>query len=273
MPEYIDIHAHTNFAAFDTDRDEVIKRALDKGVWMINVGTQKDTSAKALEIARQYDSGVYATVAIHPVHTAKSYHDEKELGDGGKAFTSRGEIFDSEYYEKLGADKKVVAIGECGLDYYHCDDTTKKLQHDVFQAHIEVANALGKPLMMHIRNAYADAYKIFEAHSKVHGHLHFFAGTWEEAKPFLDLGCTFSFTGVITFARDYDKIIRNLPLDRIMSETDCPYVSPTPYRGKRNEPSYVSEVVKAIATIRGEDLEKVKKALISNAERVFNLHS
>lgn len=172
-PEYIDIHAHTNFAAFESDRDLVIKRALESGVAIINVGTQKDTSRFAVELAQKYD-GVYATVALHPVHTSKSHHDEKELGEGGKAFTSRGEIFDIEYYKKLGADKKVVAIGECGLDYYHIDDDTKKLQQDVFRAHIEVANFLKKPLMLHIRNAYADAYELFKAHARVPRALTFF---------------------------------------------------------------------------------------------------
>ena len=271
-PKYVDIHAHTNFAAFNDDRDLVIRRTHDSCVAIINVGTQKDTSRFAVELAQKYD-GVYATVALHPVHTSKSHHDEKELGEGGKAFTSRGEIFDIEYYKKLGADKKVVAIGECGLDYYHLDDDTKKLQQEVFRAHIEVANFLKKPLMLHIRNAYADAYEIFKTHSKVHGHLHFFAGTWEEAKPFLELGCTFSFTGVITFARDYDEVIRNLPLENIMSETDSPYVTPKPYRGKRNEPLYVREVAHMIASIRNQDQEMVKKALVSNARRVFGLDS
>lgn len=103
------------------------------------------------------------------------------------------------------------------------------------------------------------------------GHLHFFAGTWEEAKLFLELGCTFSFTGVVTFARDYDEVIKKLPLEHIMSETDSPYVSPKRYRGKRNEPIYVREVVQAIASIRNQDLEIVKKTLVSNAQRVFNL--
>jgi TatD DNase family protein len=269
-PKYIDIHAHTNFAAYDADRDLVIRRALDSGVAIVNVGTQKDTSRLAVELAQKYD-GVFATVALHPVHTSKSFHDEKELGPGGKTFTSRGEVFDVAIYRYMASDPKVVAIGECGLDYYHMDDETKKVQQDVFRAHIELANELEKPLMLHIRNAYADAYQIFKAHAKVHGHLHFFAGTWQEAKLFLDLGCTFSFTGVITFARNYDEVVRGLPLDRIMAETDCPYVAPAPYRGRRNEPAYVVEVVKAIADIRGEDFEKVREAMVENALRVFGL--
>jgi len=275
-PQYCDIHTHVNFTAFDADREATIKRALDAGVWMINVGTQKDTSAKAVEMANQYKEGVYAAVAIHPVHTGKSYHDEKELGEGGKAFTSRGEVFDAEYYRKLAQDKKVVAIGECGLDYFRLEPESKKRQRETFAQHIALANEVGKPLMLHVRNgsgksAYRDALAMLKTDAKVKGDFHFFAGTWEEAKEILDFGFTLSFTGVITFAREYDEVIRNTPLMSLLSETDAPYVTPAPYRGKRNEPLYVAEVVKAIAGIRNEDLETVKKALFSNARRLFSI--
>jgi TatD DNase family protein len=139
---------------------------------------------------------------------------------------------------------------------------------------IDVANEVNKPLMLHLRNgsgrsAYLDAYEIIKNRAKVKGNLHFFAGSIAEAKPFLDLGYYFSFTGVITFARSYDEIIKYIPLDRIMSETDCPYVSPMPYRGKRNEPVNVIEVVKWIAKIKELDEEVVRKQIISNAEEFF----
>lgn len=275
-PEFIDIHAHLNFAAFDADRDEVIKRAHDAGVWMINVGTQKDTSRKAVELAGKYEKGVYAIVGLHPIHTAKSYHDEKELGEGGKEFTSRGEVYDISYYLELAKHPKVVAIGECGLDYYRLTPETKKKQQENFVQQIALANEVGKPLMLHVRSgsgrsAYRDALAILKSNAKVKGNFHFFAGSWEEAKEILNCGFSISFTGVITFARDYDEVIKNVPLDRILSETDCPYVTPAPFRGKRNEPLYVREVVKAIAAVRGEDLEKVSRALVANALKFFNL--
>lgn len=281
-PEYIDIHTHTNFSAFETDRDEVIKRALDAGVWLINIGTQKDTSAKAVEMANKYKEGVYAAVAVHPVHTGKSFHDEKELGEGGKAFTSRGETFDMEYYRKLAQDKKVVAIGECGLDFYRENqDSGFKIQEEVFRKHIELAIEVNKPLMLHVRNgsgrsAYREALSILKSYnlnlkSTLKGNFHFFAGTWEEAKEILDAGFSISFTGVITFTHDYDEVIKNAPLDRILSETDSPYVTPKPFRGKRNEPLYVQEVVRAIARIRNEPFEQVRKQLVLNASRLFNL--
>ena len=271
MPKYIDIHSHVNFKAFDDDRNEVIRRALDDDTWVINVGTQADTSRKAVEMANQYKEGVYAIIGLHPIHTGASFHDEKELGVGGVEFTSRGEMFDKNSYRELLKDKKVVAIGECGLDYYRCTPESIEKQKQAFIEQIELANEVGKPLMLHIREAYADALEILKEHSKVKGDVHFFAGNWEVAKAYLDFGFTLSFTGVITFTHDYDEVIRNTPLDMIMSETDSPYISPVPYRGKRNEPSYVREVAKKIAEIKNLPEEEVAKALIKNAQRVFGI--
>jgi TatD DNase family protein len=266
-----DIHAHVHFAAFDGDRREVMERTLQEGVASIQVGTQLDTSRAAVSLAESYPEGVYATVGLHPIHTSASYHDEKELGEGGKAFTSRGELFDAEKYRELARSGKVVAIGECGLDYYRLGENTKQVQKEVFEAQIALANELGKPLMLHIRNAYKDAYEMLKSLARVRGDVHFFAGTWEEAKLFLDLGFTLSFTGVITFARTYDEVVKNTPLDMIMTETDCPYIAPVPFRGKRNEPRHVREVVKQIALLRGETYETIAQATVENATRVFGL--
>jgi len=283
IPKYIDIHSHVNFKAFDEDRDEVVKRALENDTWVITVGTQLDTSKKAVEMANQYEEGVYAIIGLHPIHTGASYHDEKELGVGGKEFTSRGEIFNKESYRELlkdkKANKKIVCIGECGLDYYRCTPDSISKQKKSFIEQIELANEFNKPLMLHIRNnpedkthnAYLDALDILKKYSKVKGDVHFFAGTWEEAKGFLDFGFTLSFTGVITFTGDYDEIIRNTPLDMIMSETDSPYVTPIPYRGKRNEPSYVREVVKKIAKIKNLSEKEVAEAIMANARRLFGI--
>lgn len=280
MPEFIDIHSHVNFVAFENDRDETIRRALDANVWVVNVGTQKDTSLSAINLAEKYDKGVYAIIGLHPVHTSKSFHDIKELGEGGKEFTSRGEILDSTIYRAMASHPKVLGIGECGLDYYRAGESSdwakeEKLQRDAFVQQIEVANSVNKPLMLHVRNgsgrsAYKDALDILKSHSKVNGNFHFFAGSQEEAKSILDQGCNLSFTGVITFARDYDEVIKIIPIDRIMTETDSPYVSPAPFRGKRNEPANVREVVKSIAKIKNLDIEIVKKAIISNASLFFN---
>jgi TatD DNase family protein len=175
----------------------------------------------------------------------------------------------------------VIAVGECGLDYYRCDESTKELQKKTFIQHIELANRLNKPLMLHIRpalqslgdggNAYEDALEIIKTHAKVRGDVHFFAGDWNIAKQFLDLGFTLSFTGVVTFTHDYDEVIKNTPLDMLLSETDAPYVAPVPHRGKRNEPAYVIEVVRQIAEIRGENVEKVRAQIMANSRRIFAL--
>ena len=266
--KYFDAHCHVNFVAYKDDREETILRAKKAGVAMNVVGTQLDTSKAAVALAEKYD-GVYATIGLHPVHTTKSYHDVNELGEGGKEFTSRGEGFDFAAYEALGRNPRVIAVGECGLDYYRSDESSKEVQKKAFIEHIELANTLGKPLMLHIRNAYEDALEILKTHAKVKGDTHFFAGDWATVKKFLDLGFTLSFTGVITFTHDYDEVVKNTPLDMLLSETDAPYVTPVPYRGKRNEPAYVAEVVRAIARIRGEDEEKVAAQLVENARRVF----
>ena len=277
--KYIDIHSHVNFKAFDEDRDAVIRRALDADTWVINVGTQIDTSRKAVEMAHEYEEGVYAIIGLHPIHTGASYHDEKELGEGGVEFTSRGEVFDKQKYLELLRDPKVVAVGECGLDYYRCTPETIQKQKEAFIGQIEIANEVGKPLMLHIRNnpadktydAYTDSLEILKQHSKVKGDVHFFAGSPDVARAFVELGFTLSFTGVVTFTHDYDEVIRQTPIEMIMTETDSPYVSPKPYRGRRNEPVYVQEITKKIAEIKGLDPEVVAQTIINNAKRVFNI--
>ncbi len=279
MPKYIDIHSHVNFQAFDADRGEVIKRALDGETIVINVGTQADTSRQAVALAEQYENGVYAIVGLHPIHTGASYHDEKELGEGGKEFTSRGEVFDKEVYREFLKNPKVVGIGECGLDYYRMDEESIEKQKSAFVAQIELANEFGKPLMLHIRNnpkdnthdAYADALDLLKKYSKVKGDVHFFAGSLAVAQSFVDFGFTISFTGVLTFTHDYDEVVKNIPLNMIMTETDSPYITPVPYRGRRNEPVYVREVVKRIAEIKDLPEAEVAEVIMKNAKRVFGV--
>ncbi len=276
-PRYIDIHSHVNFKAFDEDRAEVIKRALDNDTVVINVGTQLDTSRAAVELAEKYEEGVYAIIGLHPVHTSASYHDEKELGEGGKEFTSRGEVFDKEAYRELLKNPKVLGIGECGLDYYRLDADSIEKQKKAFVEQIELANEFNKPLMLHIRNnpkdnthdAYADSLELLKQHAKVKGDVHFFAGNLAVAQSFVDFGFTISFTGVLTFTHDYDEVVKNIPLDMIMTETDSPYITPVPHRGKRNEPLHVQEVVKAIARIKNLPEDEVAKTIMANARRVF----
>lgn len=281
---HIDIHSHLNLSAFDEDREEVLKRTFEAGVVHINVGTKEVTSKKAVEIAESHD-GVYAIVGLHPIQTTPEYHDETEIGEGSKPFVSQGEVFNVDFYRELCKSAKVVGIGECGLDYYRNDPNTKEVQEAQFIAQIELANELGLPLMIHVRDAkgnqasvtsarpsaYDDVYDILKRYAKVPGDIHFYAGNYEQAKKFFDIGFTISFTGVITFAKDYEEVVRNAPLDMIHGETDCPYVAPKPYRGQRCEPIFVKEVYKKIAEIRGEDEEKVRLQLLQNARNLFKI--
>jgi TatD DNase family protein len=280
MFKYFDAHTHAQFAAFRNDYKEVIGRALTAGVGLVNVGTQRDTSLRAIEIAHDFENEpVYAAVGLHPIHTSKSYYDPQELGGGEetKDFTSRGEDFDYEYYKKLAFDQKVLAIGECGLDYFRLkEESTKEKQKEAFIKQIELAHEIKKPLMIHCRSAFSDLLQLIEARSNLldknnPGIIHFFSGTKDDAQKFLDMGFYFTFGGVLTFTRDYDEVIKIIPLDRILSETDAPYVTPTPYRGKRNEPAYVIEVVKKIAEVKALPLEKVERQILENAKRIFKI--
>lgn len=288
MPKYIDIHTHVNFKIFEDDREAVVARALEADTWMINVGTQIDTSKSAIELAHKYPEGVYACIGLHPIHTDKSFHDEEELGEEGEPFTSRGEIFDKNIYRELLKDPKVVALGECGLDYFHLDEESIEKQKKAFTEQVELAKEVDKPLMLHIRNgsaglsqgaelnAYADVAEILKKYPGVRGVSHFFAGSVEDMKRFVEIGIYVSFAGPITYKPnlkicDYVGVIKATPLEYILTDTDAPYVAPVPYRGKRNEPSYVREIVKKIAEIKELPEEVVAKAIFENAKRLFGI--
>lgn len=283
-PKYIDIHAHTNFSAFDADRGAVIGRALDAGVWMINIGTGEATSRKAVEMTKEFPQGVYAIVGLHPIHVNPAFHDKDELGDDAKPFNSKGESFDPDFYRALVKEggNKVVGIGECGLDYFRKQTSDELIrQRDAFIAQIELAIELDFPLMLHIRsgegmNAYRDVLDILKVYKlkagdKLRGDAHFFAGSAEEAKEFIDLGFYLSYTGVVTFAKQYKELVEATPVGRIMSETDCPYVAPVPERGKRNEPLFVAHTADKILGIKGLGLDEGRKQLVDNAFRLFDL--
>lgn len=291
QPHFFDAHTHVQFVGFDDDREAVIRRAADADVRMVNVGTQRDTSAAAVVLAHEYpDIAMYAAVGLHPVHTSHSFHDAQELGapENGaavKGFTSRGEVFDADYYRALALDPATVAIGECGLDYFHFDggeprETQVARQKNAFAAQIALAKEVKKPLMIHCRDAFADVIGMVRPH--VHelppGVVHFFTGTPDDARALLDLGFSFTFGGVITFPPRkgmtegaYDEVIRLIPIDRIMSETDAPYVAPAAYRGKKNEPAYVVYAVARLAELKGVSTDEMKAQIWENAKRIFGV--
>lgn len=264
--KYIDIHSHLNLEPLQKDRDAVIMRMHEHEVATMTIGVDYKTSTEAVEIAEAYDF-IWAGIGMHPTDNTE-------------------EVFDIEKYKTLAQNKKVVCIGECGLDYFRDQrDEMKTRQKEIFLKHIELALAVGKPLMIHARpskgnmDAYNDVLDILESHnnqsggvpSALRGNFHFFVGNVEVAKRVLALGFTMSFDGPITFSRDYDEVIKFIPLESIMAETDAPFAAPVPHRGKTCEPYMVKEVVKKIAEIKGLDESEVQTAILANARRVFGI--
>jgi TatD DNase family protein len=258
----MDIHSHLGFEDYGKDLDEVIKRMKDAEVGTIAVGADFKSSEDAVKVAIENEN-IWACIGQHP--------NEK-----------KDEVFDESKYEDLVINPKVVAIGECGLDYFvnskdksegkSISEEEKDRQKKLFIQQIEFAIKHNKPLMLHIRDAHDDAYEILKDYKgKVKGDLHFFTSNLSNAKKFIELGFTISFPGIITYIRDFDKVIKGIPLEMIHAETDAPFASPAPHRGKRNEPAYVIEVVKKIAEIRGEDIEKVTIQLIENFKKLFGI--
>lgn len=303
-----DSHCHIQFPEFDADRGAVIKRALEAGIWMVNVGTNVESSKKAVELAHHYEEGVYATVGIHPVRdkisNGASPHDAEEDYDFAKI-------------EELARDPKVVGIGETGLDYFRItnhkpgimnhESGIKEKQKELFVKHIELARKVGKPLIIHCRDAHEDLLEILQAQfsevqppttknflsSKHHiatnnqevrksqwaefkprGVMHFFGGVgaWENLDKYLEMGFYISLAGVITFKKySHYEDIKRIPLDKILIETDAPYVAPEPYRGKRNEPFYVKYAAEKLAEIKEISFEEVAKQTTINVKALFGI--
>jgi TatD DNase family protein len=252
MPKYFDVHSHLNFPDYDKDFDDVIRRLRDTETHTIVVGTDYESSRQAMELAEKYEE-IYACIGVHPV-------DKKS------------ESFDTSKFLELAKHPKVVAIGECGLDFYHAEKAGDyERQKKLFLNQIDFALKHDKPLMIHARNAYEEVLEIIKQFDDLRGNIHFFSGNWWVAQRFFDLNFTISFPGIVTFISDFDEVIKKAPLEKILSETDSPFAAPAPYRGQRSEPSYVSEVVKRIAEIREEDFDRVRAALVENALRMIRL--
>ncbi len=248
----IDSHTHPQFPQYDKDRGEMIKRTLDGGVKMICVGTDLEMSKRAIELAEKFN-GIWASVGVHP-------NDNIE------------ETFDPEIYKKLAEHSKVVALGEIGLDYYRTPEPDKqKKQQERLKKQIALAKEIAKPLIIHCRDAHEEMIDILKNNSGLRGVIHSFTGTWKQAQRYIELGFYLGLNGIITFADQYDETVVNAPLDKILVETDAPYLTPAPYRGKRNESLYIVEVVKRMAELRKISVEKVAQATTDNTTRLFNL--
>jgi TatD DNase family protein len=282
---FIDTHSHVNFAAFKDDADEVIRRALDNDTWMVLVGSELKTSNRALNYANKYQKGVYAAVGLHPIHLTEGLVDSNEEGNS-YSFPARAEEFYYDGYEKLAKFEKVVAIGEIGLDYYHLDPTqdlpaAKKKQQEVFAQQLLLARSLDLPAIIHCRQAHDDLFAILQEFKKEYSHLiptdrpwgviHCFSGDEDLAWKYFKLGLLISFTGLITFSPQWNSLIRKTPLEKIMIETDAPYMTPEPYRGQRNEPLLVQYVAQRIAEIKNIKLEKVAEITSATARAFFRI--
>ena len=256
----IDAHTHVNMMD-PAQRSAVMQRALADGIGVINVGADELSSRDAVALTQLYKEGVWAVVGYHPHEAMKD--------------------LDMELLETLARDVRVMGIGECGLDYFKLDKENegeiKEKQKALFESQITLAHKLGKPLVIHCREAFTDTIMLLEKHRNLllpeAGILHFFTGTMENARALLNLGFSFTFGGLITFNRSFDEIIAHIPNERILVETDAPWVAPKSHRGEQNEPAYIPEIVESLASIKNVSREMMEKILSENTKRVFNLVS
>ena len=244
----IDTHAHVNFNAFKNDFDKVIKRSLSEDIWMINVGSNYETSKRAVEIAEKYN-GIFAAIGLHPIHT-------------------KDEDFNASKYRSLCQSDKVVAIGEIGLDYFKDYGLFKEKQREVFLQQLDLAKELDLPVIIHCRMAHKDLLEILN--DKLNGVIHCFTGNWDEAKQYLDMGFYLGINGIM-YKFDLEEVIKKTPLEKILIETDCPYLMPPQAGAKRNEPVFIKYIVQDIAKIKGIDFQKVAEITFQNAKNLFRI--
>jgi len=272
----IDTHSHLNFRAFDRDRDEVAQKCLDNDVWVINAGSNYETSKKAVELAEKYEKGVYAAVGLHPINLDTGLVKVKTDEAEGRHLEKE---FDYEKYKALAVSKKVIAVGETGLDYWHKPKTAKNFaelkekQKEVFLKHLELASELDLPVILHCRSAHNDLIEVLTLHVSrftFHGVVHCFTGDWPQAEKYLEAGLYLGFNGII-FKLNLDEVIEKTPFDRILVETDCPYLTPPQAAVERNDPLNVKYVVQKIAEIKKTTFAQVAKAVNQNAQTLFRL--
>lgn len=252
----IDTHAHLDHEKFDEDREEMLARAKDQGVAaIVNIGFDRKTILTTIQLAEAHDF-IYAAVGWHPQHAAEMRADDLDL------------------IESHCAHEKVVAIGEIGLDYYW-DTSAKEVQQKIFREQIRLARRLNLPIIIHNREAHSDILQILkeEKAADVGGIMHCYSGSWETARECIAMNFYISFGGPITFlnARKPKEVLAEVPLDRLLLETDAPYLTPHPYRGKRNESAYVSLVAKAAAEIKDVEIEEIIQTTGDNARKLLGI--
>lgn len=278
----IDTHSHLNFKAYDLDRDEVVKRTQEQGVFCIDVGTKYETSKLAVELAEK-NEGIYAAIGMHPIHIKTDLLKLKMDEEEG-TFAPLGEEFNKENYKELAKSKKVVAIGEIGLDYYYKPKTKTRLeqfkqkQKQVFLQQLDLAKELSLPAIIHCRMAHQDVIQILKENVGLKGAIHCFTGSVEEMRQYVNLGFYIGLNGII-FKLDLDQAIKECPLDKILTETDCPYLTPLPAvalakagpEAERNEPIFVKYVIQRVAELRGLTFDEVADKTTQNAKELFSI--
>ncbi len=253
-----DTHAHLNFPDYNKDREDVIKKCLSKGVFVVNVGTSYKESKEVINIANNYSEGIYASVGLHPLYIEEGF------------------VYDD--YKNLAKEKKVVAIGETGLDYKYIKNKEDKeniaeKQADIFKKHIKLSQELDLPLILHCRMAHKELISTLKEEvinsKKIKGVLHCFSSSARDAEEYLELGLYIGINGII-FKMNLEKAVKSVPLERIVLETDCPFLSPMPDI-KRNEPLFLDIIASKIAKIKGESKEKVIITTTKNAKELFEV--
>ena len=251
-----DTHAHPTDGRFDSDREQVLSRMRETGMLCMCVGADMESSAQSVALARE-NEGIYAAVGVHP-HDAKTF--------------TQADV--PQLTAWLTQEPKVKALGEIGLDYYY-DLSPRDVQRDVFARQLDLAYDLGKPVILHVRDAHGDTLDVLRAQAGRLPHcvLHCCSASWESAKVYLNLGCMISFAGPVTFKRPVhlQEVARNVPLDRLMVETDSPYLAPEPVRGRRNEPANVSHICRFIASLRDMDAQVLCDVTRENGKRFYGI--
>ncbi|PIR41102.1 MAG: hydrolase TatD [Candidatus Yanofskybacteria bacterium CG10_big_fil_rev_8_21_14_0_10_46_23] len=252
----IDSHCHPQFPQYDEDRAEVLNRALEAGVGLVCVGTDFETSRQAIELAEEREN-VWASVGLHPTDIDSDFD-----------FASFADLFES---------NKVVAIGEIGLDYYRIKEAeAQDQQRLILRQWLREVEHRDYPLILHCRDdkqvkAYEDLLEILDQYGDCRGVIHSFTGSADLAREFIDRGFHIGLNGIVTFSEEYMELIEAIPLERLLLETDAPFLSPAPYRGQRNEPFRITNIAEYIAKIRGEGLDEIQRVTKENTLNLFNL--
>lgn len=270
----IDSHAHLNFFEFDKDRDALLLSLLTSSIEVINIGTNYFSSLMAIQVSEKFERGVFAAIGLHPSNIESDF-TIKRYGKDGERESGLEKVFEYEKYKKLLDSKKVVAIGEVGLDYWHKPKGEAKKkefkdgQKKVFIEQLNLAKEFDLPLVIHSRMAFEDTFEILKNRNQK-GVLHCFVGDKKEAESFLDLGYFLGLNGII-FKLDMEEVIKDIPLNRILLETDCPYLTPVGFENEMNNPFSLKIIAKEIARIKKIAMEEVLEITDANTRKLFNI--